>query len=132
VCELALAIQLLVVTICKWSINPINSPNPVYSHTHIRDNMLQSLTLNILISDSNAKGYQMTRIVRSLSCQSALVPIAGCEVFNLLSQKCVRKQMRIRYKHKLLSHWQEVKILGEAVKRGRGSADVNFVRDLSL
>jgi hypothetical protein len=23
---------------CKWSINPITNPNPVYSHTHTRDN----------------------------------------------------------------------------------------------
>jgi hypothetical protein len=27
-------LQLLVVTICKCSINPITNPNPIYSHTH--------------------------------------------------------------------------------------------------
>jgi hypothetical protein len=32
VCELAIALQLLVVTICKCSVNPITNPNPVYSH----------------------------------------------------------------------------------------------------
>jgi hypothetical protein len=30
-CELATALQLLAVTICKGSINPITIPNPVYS-----------------------------------------------------------------------------------------------------
>jgi hypothetical protein len=33
VCELATALYLLVVTICKCSINPITDPNPVYSHS---------------------------------------------------------------------------------------------------
>jgi hypothetical protein len=32
-CELATALQLHVVTICKCSINPITDTNPVYSHT---------------------------------------------------------------------------------------------------
>jgi hypothetical protein len=33
VCELTIVLQLLVVTICKWSINPVTNPNPVYSHS---------------------------------------------------------------------------------------------------
>jgi hypothetical protein len=37
VCELAIALYLLVVTMC--SINSITNPNPVYSHTHTRDNI---------------------------------------------------------------------------------------------
>jgi hypothetical protein len=35
VCELAIALQLHVVTICKCSINPITNPNQVYSHLHM-------------------------------------------------------------------------------------------------
>jgi hypothetical protein len=34
VCELAKALYLLVVTICKCSINPITNPNPVFSHPY--------------------------------------------------------------------------------------------------
>jgi hypothetical protein len=34
VCELGIVLQLLVVTICKCSINPITNPNPVYSHLY--------------------------------------------------------------------------------------------------
>jgi hypothetical protein len=33
-CELAIALWLLVATICKLSINPITNPNPVYSHSY--------------------------------------------------------------------------------------------------
>jgi hypothetical protein len=33
VCESAVALELLVVTICKCSRNPITNPNPVYSHS---------------------------------------------------------------------------------------------------
>jgi hypothetical protein len=33
-CELAIALYLLIVTICKCSTNPITNPNPVYSHSH--------------------------------------------------------------------------------------------------
>jgi hypothetical protein len=38
-CELAIALQLLVVTSCvyKCSINTITNPNPAYSHTHKSD-----------------------------------------------------------------------------------------------
>jgi hypothetical protein len=34
VCELTIALYLLVVTTCKCSINPITNPNPVYSHSN--------------------------------------------------------------------------------------------------
>jgi hypothetical protein len=34
-CELAIALELLVVTICKCSINPIINPNPIYSHSYM-------------------------------------------------------------------------------------------------
>jgi hypothetical protein len=34
VCELAIALYLLVVSICKCSINPITNPNPARSHSH--------------------------------------------------------------------------------------------------
>jgi hypothetical protein len=34
VCELAIALWLLIVTICKWSINQITNPNPVCSHSY--------------------------------------------------------------------------------------------------
>jgi hypothetical protein len=34
VCELAIALQLLVVTICKCSINAITNPNPGCSHSY--------------------------------------------------------------------------------------------------
>jgi hypothetical protein len=34
-CELATALQILVVTICKRSVTPITDPNPVYSHSCI-------------------------------------------------------------------------------------------------
>jgi ribosomal protein L37AE/L43A len=40
VCELAIALQLLVVMVWKCSVNPITNPNPVYSHTHTRDNIV--------------------------------------------------------------------------------------------
>jgi hypothetical protein len=39
VCELAIALQLRVVTICKCSINPITNPNPVYGHNQTCDNI---------------------------------------------------------------------------------------------
>jgi hypothetical protein len=32
--ELAIVLWLLVVTICKWSINTITSPDPIYSHMY--------------------------------------------------------------------------------------------------
>jgi hypothetical protein len=34
VCELTIALQLLVITISKCSINPITNPNPAYSHSY--------------------------------------------------------------------------------------------------
>jgi hypothetical protein len=34
VCELAIALQFFVVTIWKYSINPITNPNPVCSHLY--------------------------------------------------------------------------------------------------
>jgi hypothetical protein len=34
VCELAIALQLLVLTICEFSTDPITNPNPVYSHSY--------------------------------------------------------------------------------------------------
>jgi hypothetical protein len=34
-CKLVIALKLLVVTICKWSLNPVTSPNPVYRHSII-------------------------------------------------------------------------------------------------
>jgi hypothetical protein len=40
ICELAIALQLFVVTNSKCSINPITNPNSVYSHTHTRDNII--------------------------------------------------------------------------------------------
>jgi hypothetical protein len=33
VCKLVSLLQLFVVTICKWSINPVLNPNPVCSNT---------------------------------------------------------------------------------------------------
>jgi hypothetical protein len=41
VCELAIAMQLLVVTSCvyKCAIKLISNPNPIYSHTQLRENM---------------------------------------------------------------------------------------------
>jgi hypothetical protein len=33
-CELAIALWLLVVTICQWPIDPITNPNPAYSHSY--------------------------------------------------------------------------------------------------
>jgi hypothetical protein len=41
VCELAIALQLFVVTSCvyKCSINQITNPNPVYSHINTRNNI---------------------------------------------------------------------------------------------
>jgi hypothetical protein len=33
--ELAIALQLLAVTICKCSINPITNPNYIYSHAYV-------------------------------------------------------------------------------------------------
>jgi hypothetical protein len=41
VCELALELQLFVITFCKSSINPITNLNPVYSHTQSLDNWWQ-------------------------------------------------------------------------------------------
>jgi hypothetical protein len=34
VCRIAVVLQLLVITsrVYKWSVNPFNNPNPVYSH----------------------------------------------------------------------------------------------------
>jgi hypothetical protein len=32
VCELAVALELIVVTLCKSLINPITNPNPIFSH----------------------------------------------------------------------------------------------------
>jgi hypothetical protein len=40
VCELAIAIYLLVVTIYKCSINPITNSKPVYSYTLVSGNVL--------------------------------------------------------------------------------------------
>jgi hypothetical protein len=37
--ELALALYFFVVRFCKSSVSPITNPNPVYSHTHTRDNI---------------------------------------------------------------------------------------------
>jgi hypothetical protein len=34
VCELATALQLLVVMMCKWSVTPITNPNPDYSQSY--------------------------------------------------------------------------------------------------
>jgi hypothetical protein len=34
ICELEIALELLVVKFYKWSINPITNPNPVYSHSY--------------------------------------------------------------------------------------------------
>jgi hypothetical protein len=34
VCELAIALELLVVRICKTEINPITNPNPVTNHSY--------------------------------------------------------------------------------------------------
>jgi hypothetical protein len=34
VCKLATAVKLLIVAICKLSLNPITNPNPVYSHSY--------------------------------------------------------------------------------------------------
>jgi hypothetical protein len=34
-CELVLALQLFVVQLCKSSVNPVNTPNSVYSHNHV-------------------------------------------------------------------------------------------------
>jgi hypothetical protein len=39
VCQLAIALELLVVTTCSCAINPITNPNLVCSHTHTRDSM---------------------------------------------------------------------------------------------
>jgi hypothetical protein len=36
VCELAIALWLLVVTTCKCSINPIASQNPIDNHSYMR------------------------------------------------------------------------------------------------
>jgi hypothetical protein len=33
--KLAIVLQLLIVTICKLSINPISNPNPIYGHSYI-------------------------------------------------------------------------------------------------
>jgi hypothetical protein len=35
VCELVTVLHLLVVTICKWSVNPITNPNPIYSNSYV-------------------------------------------------------------------------------------------------
>jgi hypothetical protein len=32
--RLAIVLRLLVVTLCKWSIDPISNQNPVYSHAY--------------------------------------------------------------------------------------------------
>jgi hypothetical protein len=47
--ELARTLQLLLVTICKWPINPITNPNPVYMQNLTRDNILS-------VSESMAPG----------------------------------------------------------------------------
>jgi hypothetical protein len=41
VCDLTIALWLLAVTFCTSSVNPISNPNPVYSHTHTRDNIFK-------------------------------------------------------------------------------------------
>jgi hypothetical protein len=32
VCEIAIALELIVVTSCKRPVNPVINPNPIYSH----------------------------------------------------------------------------------------------------
>jgi hypothetical protein len=39
VCELAIVLQLLVVTICKCAINLVTNPNPIYSDIQSCDNI---------------------------------------------------------------------------------------------
>jgi hypothetical protein len=41
VCELAIVLWLLVVTIHKCSVNSISNPNPVYRHINTRDNIME-------------------------------------------------------------------------------------------
>jgi hypothetical protein len=38
-CELATALQFLVDTVCKWSINPITNPATVYNHSYTSHHM---------------------------------------------------------------------------------------------
>jgi hypothetical protein len=49
VCELALALWLFVVTFCKSWINPITNLNPVYNHTHTRDNIYLAFSTKLSI-----------------------------------------------------------------------------------
>jgi hypothetical protein len=68
ICELwrlAMTLLLLVFTnrVCKWSIHSSTNQNPVYSHTHIRDNYIalyhrrqQSSVLTMVMSDYDIVG----------------------------------------------------------------------------
>jgi hypothetical protein len=56
VCELAIALWLLVIPNIKSAINPITNPNPVYSRTVLRD----------IISDTNyriGRGCRKNKVV---------------------------------------------------------------------
>jgi hypothetical protein len=44
-CELELAPELLVITLCKSSVYPITNPNAVSSHTHTRDSTILAIRI---------------------------------------------------------------------------------------
>jgi hypothetical protein len=70
VCELAMVLQLHVVTICKWSINPITNPNHIYSHTLSCDN--NNLKLSVKLHghgnlDTIEEGHHTKHVMRIIS-----------------------------------------------------------------
>jgi hypothetical protein len=46
--DLTIAVQLLVVTMCKYSINPVTNPHPISSHL-TRDNVVSEVTKYVTI-----------------------------------------------------------------------------------
>jgi hypothetical protein len=82
-CELAIALQLLVVTICKCSINTITNPNPVYSHS-ITWQHCSSIPLNI----------RRTYIVSNKRCRFPLYIHMSRRVFFLWGKSAFRKLIK--------------------------------------
>jgi hypothetical protein len=60
VCKLAITSYLLVVTICKCSINTITNPYPIYSHTHTCDNTFLRLYKNTDFSPQTRENQWMS------------------------------------------------------------------------
>jgi hypothetical protein len=81
--ELAIALWLLAVTICKWSINPVTNPNPVYSHTSFRWRYDKQATKNNRAECSLLYVAFLQYCTVFVLCNSTMTPTVKCTVFGL-------------------------------------------------